>query len=267
MKIILSRKGFDATHGAIPSPILPDGALLSMPIPCETDSLAFSDLRYGESTYADILRQLAPKARYASCHLDPDIREGVRAEAVEGWKPAFGQIDAAQGYLRNSQIQAGDLFLFFGRFRKMTGDIANGTLMFDKRAPIIHIIYGYMEIGEIIASDKIAERGYSWHPHCYGERLNNNTNTLYIPAETLSFDKNRSGWGVFAYSENLILTLADKTAIWREIPALMPGNISSNKKNSAIGQGIYYKGIWQEMVLKENSVSEEWAKSIFQQAR
>ena len=33
MKIILSRKGFDSGYGKIASPILPDGTLLSMPIP------------------------------------------------------------------------------------------------------------------------------------------------------------------------------------------------------------------------------------------
>lgn len=33
MKIILSRKGFDSSYGGYPSPILPDGSLLSIPIP------------------------------------------------------------------------------------------------------------------------------------------------------------------------------------------------------------------------------------------
>ncbi len=33
MKVILSRKGMDSTSGGIASPILPDGTLLSLPIP------------------------------------------------------------------------------------------------------------------------------------------------------------------------------------------------------------------------------------------
>ena len=33
MKIILSRKGFDSGYGGMPSPILPNGIMLSMPIP------------------------------------------------------------------------------------------------------------------------------------------------------------------------------------------------------------------------------------------
>ena len=45
MKIILSRKGFDTTSGGCPSPILPDGTLLSLPIPDEED-IKYSDLQY-----------------------------------------------------------------------------------------------------------------------------------------------------------------------------------------------------------------------------
>ena len=33
MKIILSRKGFDSQNGKTPSPIMPNGDLISMPIP------------------------------------------------------------------------------------------------------------------------------------------------------------------------------------------------------------------------------------------
>lgn len=35
MKVVLSRKGMDSRAGGIPSPILPDGMLLSLPIPNE----------------------------------------------------------------------------------------------------------------------------------------------------------------------------------------------------------------------------------------
>ena len=50
MKVILSRKGFDSANGGIPSPILPDGTLLSLPIPSELDrEIKFSDIYYGEN--------------------------------------------------------------------------------------------------------------------------------------------------------------------------------------------------------------------------
>lgn len=35
MKFILSRKGFDSGYGGCASPILPDGTMLSIPIPVE----------------------------------------------------------------------------------------------------------------------------------------------------------------------------------------------------------------------------------------
>ena len=44
MKIILSRKGFDSENGETQSPILPDGTLLSLPIPDEKGNNAFSSL-------------------------------------------------------------------------------------------------------------------------------------------------------------------------------------------------------------------------------
>ena len=44
MKIILSRKGFDAEYGGQPSPILPDGTLLSMPIPYPDEVIKYTDL-------------------------------------------------------------------------------------------------------------------------------------------------------------------------------------------------------------------------------
>ena len=61
MKIILSRKGFDGTAGGVPSPIMPDGTLLSLPIPAKMDKLRYSDIQYEGVSYSEILRQLKPK--------------------------------------------------------------------------------------------------------------------------------------------------------------------------------------------------------------
>lgn len=265
MKIILSRKGFDTSNGGIPNPILPDGTLLSMPIP-SGDALSFYDLRHGEHTYSEILRQLASKRQYEKydkCHLDPDVRENVRVSPVQGWKPAFGQVGAAQTYLSNRGVSKGDLFLFFGRFRQTVGCIPNGTLRFAKKSPILHIIYGYLEIGEVIRRDLILHERIGWHPHSNLERYKDTNNTIYLAAESLSFNKNIRGWGVFDYVEHRVLTLAEKTATWREIPCLMPDAVEKNVKNVAVGGGIYYQGIWQELVLKESPAADAWAKEIF----
>ena len=52
MKLILSRKGFDSSAGGIASPILPDGRMISLPIPSSGDDFTFADInvpgcRYG----------------------------------------------------------------------------------------------------------------------------------------------------------------------------------------------------------------------------
>ncbi len=40
MKVVLSRKGFDSANGGIPSPIMPDGTMLSLPIPLKDENAA-----------------------------------------------------------------------------------------------------------------------------------------------------------------------------------------------------------------------------------
>ena len=72
MKIILSRKGFDGTrkkygtypNGGIPSLILPDGTLLSLPIPDngQRNGKPYSDYEYGGESYKSIIEQV--KARF-----------------------------------------------------------------------------------------------------------------------------------------------------------------------------------------------------------
>src|SRR5512137_1653099 len=83
MKIILSRKGFDSSLGGYPSPILPDGKMVSLPIPLK-DELRYSGLlAEGGLTYYDLMKQLKLKIKIGNhwpalnketkCHLDPDI--------------------------------------------------------------------------------------------------------------------------------------------------------------------------------------------------
>ena len=264
MKVILSRKGFDSTYGKIPSPILLDGTLLSMPIPSE-DELSFTELCHGEHTYSEILKQLASQRQYEKydkCHLDPDIRENVRLNPVPGWKSAFGQVAAAQTYLSNRSVNQGDLFLFFGRFKQTAGSLSDGTLHFVKKAPILHIIYGYMEVGEILPREHIKARNIYWHPHSNAERYTNTNNTIYLASDMLSINREIRGWGVFDYSDRRVLTLADKTATWREIPCLMPDAVEKNVKNDAKGSGLYYQGVWQELVLKKSPVADAWVNEI-----
>ena len=70
----------------------------------------------------------------AGVHLDPDLQEQARPRGP-GWLPLFGQVDSAQSHLENCGVGIGDLFLFFGWFRRTIR--VNGHLMFDRCPPII----------------------------------------------------------------------------------------------------------------------------------
>ena len=141
MKIILSRKGFDSANGGIPSPIMPDGTLLSMPIPSD-DNASYDELVYNGITYSQILHQIAPHQKFEQCHVDPDIRSNCRIEYPQNWVPAFGQIGAAQGVLNNANVEVGDIFLFLDGLEKRNYLMAN-IVLFAKTQEFFTIILIY----------------------------------------------------------------------------------------------------------------------------
>ena len=265
MKIILSRKGFDSSNGGCPSPILPDGTLLSLPIPTN-DRDTYEDLSWQGVNYADLLRQLRPVKPFSHCHVDPDLRPGVRSASPENWKPAFGQTDAAQGVLKNAGVKIGDLFLFFGWFRQ-TEYGPSGYRFVRKcgdffRCADLHVIYGYLQIGEILTKpDDIA--AYSWHPHASEAFRKNKANALYLPAERLSWNPDLPGYGTLDYRTDRVLTMENMPrGTWTAKPFLMPEHVYGNRKNSANGAGLYYAGIWQELVIEESDGLLDWARSL-----
>lgn len=266
VKIILSRKGFDSSNGGSPSPIMPDGSLLSMPIP-SGNSARYTDLHYHGLSYSDLLHQLNPKFVYDHCHVDPDIRKDVWAGRIPNWKPAFGQVNSAQGVLMNAGVEPGDIFLFFGWFRR--AEKYQDCYRFIKRNAgtfydhsDLHVIYGYMQIGRIITNPGEIIR-YSWHPHSDREHLNNRTNALYIPSEKLSLNPNLKGYGTLNYRQDRVLTMENQNrGTWNAYPFLMPENVYGERKNSAKKAGLFYSGIWQELVVYESNGLLEWVKSI-----
>ena len=268
MKVILSRKGFDSANGGCPSPIMPNNTLLSLPIPAD-DGVAYEELSFRGINYADLLSQLNPRRQYTNCHLDPDIRESIRLNGIANWKPAFGQIGSAQGLLSNAKVDIGDLFLFFGWFRQV--EQSGGKYRYVRKTPAdfyrgsdLHVIYGYMQIGDIITDPTVIE-SYYWHPHSSNDRLYNTSNTLYIPSDSLSFLPVRKGYGVLAFRKDRVLTMEGQNrGTWNNLSFLRPEHIYGNKKNSANGSGLYYSGIWQELVVFESDGLIEWAKSIIE---
>jgi len=122
-----------------------DGRLISLPIPLK-DKTRYSELRINEKlSYYDLMRSLksdfkirldkriSELTKDTVCHLDPDIYKTALLRS-DGWKPSFGQIDQAQTHLKNEGVKEGDLFLFFGWFRKTREK--DGKIIFDASAPI-----------------------------------------------------------------------------------------------------------------------------------
>jgi hypothetical protein len=202
VKVILSRKGFDSSYGEQPSPILPDGTLLSLPIPSNIQNgERYGNLTYGGKSYFEILRELRPASpieAHSYSHLDPDIRDDL-LRRQPGWKGLFGQAESAQGHLRNKGVTTGDIFLFFGWFRQAELK-EDGHYQYKRQAPSVHAIYGYLQIGKIYTDDKALPPYTRYHPHasCFTKEIRNNC--LYEAKEKLDFNSKLPGWGNFKYS-------------------------------------------------------------------
>ena len=272
IKVILSRKGFDSSAGGIASPILPDGTLLSLPIPGESNT-KYSDIAFNGEKYSEIIGRLYPgffDSNENTCHLDPDIRKDLRCNPVKGWKPAFGQTDTAQGQLRNAGVEPGDIFLFFGWFRGVDENynyIKNSKKRFNNdfySYADTQVIYGYMQIGKIITDPDEIKKFY-WHPHSEGDYGKNNT--LFIPSKRLIINGEDCGpgYGTLDFAEKRVLTKKGFTrANWDKKEFLLPDKVYGNKKNSSRkpGETIYYAGQWQELIIYESPGLIEWVKEI-----
>lgn len=229
MKIILSRKGFDSSAGGVPSPILPDGRIVSLPIP---DPL--SPIRYGEiggdvRDVGELVSNLTSGhiRRSTRAHLDPDLVATDRPRP-EGWRPVFGQEGAAQGHLRNALVGPGDLFVFFGLFQHVIR--RRGRWIFARDAPRVHLIWGWLQIDRIVpvaACPESVRRRVGDHPHLHHAATADNV--LYLARRRLLLPGVRSalaGSGVFPRHERLLQLsdpFASRPSLWRLPAWLHPG--------------------------------------------
>ena len=263
MKIILSRKGFDSKYGSMASPIMPDGTLLSFPIPSKEDKIKYSDLLYKDKTYLEIIRELKPLSKLKDnykCHLDPDIRKEVMGRE-NTWRPLFGQADSAQVHLLNKGIKEGDLFLFFGTFKE--SELFDGKYRFKKNAIEQHIIFGYLQVGKIYNDIKSLPKDFNYHPHTEKKFLIKKNNCIYRAAEQLSILDYLKGAGCFQYDNQLILTKKGFSKSKWDLPDFFKKiEISRHSEKSFKEDYFQSVALGQEIVIEENVYVTNWAKNI-----
>ncbi|OAI57302.1 hypothetical protein AYO50_01700 [Acidobacteria bacterium SCGC AG-212-P17] len=292
-RIILSRKGWDSKAGGWPNPILPGGHPLSLPIPDSNSGVTYGDLYLpdGRKLVGEMVRQLS-NGKWGpddELHLDPDIRQN--AVKRNEFRAAFGQCGGAQTHLTKQKVCSGpsaesnDLFLYFGRYREV--EEQSGRWRYRRRGPEIQLIFGWLQISEMIS---LADGRPEWaqsHPHCrlsgivqaeLGKRKVNN-NTLYVARRELSFSS-KPGAGVFQRFDTRTpdpkrLTREDsKASVWR-----LPGffnragltclsNMGSKTAWTAEGNSwiVQRRGPGQEFVLETNGREREtldWLQELF----
>jgi hypothetical protein len=281
MKLIISRKGFDAANGGCPSPILGDDFLCSLPIPDDRAPVRYRNISFRGSRVGATVESLTRGRIDAGerAHLDPDLRSDA-VQRARGWRPIFGQAGAAQTHLARQKVGVGDLFLFFGAFRRAERDGDGKTFRFVRSAPKLHVIFGWMQVGEVRrVTDELAKE-IPWarrHPHVAAAERHRN-DTVYIASERLSSLKlDASGAGVFArLRPELTLTATEPYAgcstwtlpRWMHPGARTPLSYHGRLERwseSAESVQLRSVGRGQEFVLdlEEYPEAYEWLRGIF----
>lgn len=225
MKLILSRKGFDSSAGGVPSPIFPDGRMVSLPIPDKQSVIPYEDISYDGESLGSLVDQLTGGRipQHYCAHIDPDLVHDCLSR-LPGWRPIFGQTGQAQSHLRNNGVGPGDLFLFFGLFRRIEGQ--KGAYSWSAETRPCHVIWGWLQVAEVLLSGSLNLPAYQWaeyHPHFHRGCDPNNAVYLscsHLQAEDIIRDS-LPGAGIFPwFAKSLQLTApyAEKTTTW-ELPA------------------------------------------------
>lgn len=263
MKVILSRKGFDSQYGGQPSPILPDGTLLSLPIPAKDEKLKFSELTYNGKTYLDIIKELKPSTKINekyTCHLDPDLRIDSTIREAK-WRPLFGQTKSAQGHLSKSGVSEGDLFLFFGTFRAT--EYIDGKIRYIKGATDVHLIFGYLQIGNIYSDFNSFKPEIKFHPHAQPRFANDRNNCIYEASERLTLFDTLEGAGCLTFHDDLVLTKKGYSKSKWELPLFFKDvKMSYHSLESFTPDYFQSTAKGQEFVMEDNYKVQEWVKTI-----
>lgn len=218
VKLILSRKAFDSGAGKVANPILDDGSMIPMPIPDKSSTIRYEDITVAGENLGAVASQLTRGTTRPDhfAHLDPDLSRSAYPRKP-GWRPLLGQASASQSVLAREGVAPGDLFLFFGWFRRATRSA--GPLEYVKQAPHLHVIWGWLQVDEIVPVGSEAHPEWmTYHPHLApGRKLS--SDTLYVARDRLRIDGvdlDLPGAGTFAsYDDRLRLTAPGRSrSVW-----------------------------------------------------
>lgn len=183
MKLILGRKGFDSSAGKKPSPIFPDGTMISLPIPDKASPICYRDIAGNQhASVGELVTDLASRPPAHRAHLDPDLFAGALPR-MRGWRPIFGQESAAEKHLENHGVGPGDVFVFFGRFRRV--EKSTSKWQYVRSCRPIHVIFGWLQVAERVPVCEWpgGARWALYHPHFHRQR--HGANVIYVAAERL----------------------------------------------------------------------------------
>jgi hypothetical protein len=266
LKVIFSRKGIDSAYGKGVSPIFPNGDMLSIPIPAKQkeNGIHYSRISFNGHSLQSYKRQLGLVTEVNKCHYDPCINTNIKVEG-KSWCPSFGTHGAAASHLLNEEVSVGDLFLFFGTFRKVRHN-SDRTWSFEKEFKAVHVLFGYLKVKQILylkhdkKRDIAREKGLCKHPHIQNEYPINNV--LFIGESEYS--------GSFKFHDELILSNdSNKKSVWR-VPHFFADCKISRHSNTNRFQKNNDHLLWstvsigQEFVCKENVDVSGWAKSLIE---
>lgn len=190
--------------------------MLSLPIPTDADeTVRYADIPspWGQGSLLELLQQLG-YPEHSHAHLDPDL-VASHCRRAQGWKGLFGQVRAAAAHLTKNGVGPGDIFLFWGLFRKTQ---ARDSVLRFMGQPF-HAIFGYLEIACVLDAGigqavPFAPEFPHFHPRYHGTNCR-----VYLARDQLS-GTDLPGFGTFRYKPELQLTTPDGNRVthW-QLPA------------------------------------------------
>lgn len=293
-RIVLSRKGSDATAGGFPSPVLPDGRLAMVPIPEDGSGVTAGELRVGGHALADLAAALGvrrvrtgrgrrPLTPATEVHADPDL-DPAALPRPPGWRPLSGPAERSGSRLslassdavlasvmrasaprrRISASPAGSArptcSEFWGWYRHTARTGAG--LAWTGEPTGFHALHGWLEVGEVVPVSAATDLPWAArHPHLV--RRDRPANVLYVAARA----------GTFTWGEGLRLTAPGSRlrSRWRVPAALHPPRHRQRGPTTATGAAwrrdgdgvelaVVHQG--QEFVVSATGALVDWPRAL-----